>query len=538
MTRISFIISLSIVLFLLLTSCGQVGTITGGERDTTSPQIITKNVQPPMGSINISPQEIRIPFDEYIELNKPAENISVTPADVKFNYTIKNKSLVLIVKEGNWKPNTTYTIYLNRAVRDITEFNDSIIAYVFSTGSFLDSLQTAVQVNDAYTNQPVEGLTVGLYTAPLLDDTSKIEPRYYASTNAKGIAQFKNVKDTVFYVYAFNDENRNNRLGPTEKRAILRKPAVLDTSLETGPIIRLMPPQNNTLQIVSNEVLPTASWCIGFNRELKDNENFEFLAPQPSHVIWNKEKDSLTAFYETTKNTGSFSGILHNEHSKDTLIKKYAFKESPKLEVKTHLDNKKLSIRDSLTLILNEPLRWIDTNEIVLFGIKKEDSAKHAIDYTIDSISPIEIRFSFDRKKQEKLFLNIPPQALQGLNFSLTDSLNLDFTLQEAKETGTMIVEFDTLPEYGILYITHQQTKKEYKVNFDGIEKTNHRLDFMDPGEYSFHYLVDKDKNGTWTTGSLFEELDAEKVIWFPVTSTIRANWEVKTTLPIKKKES
>src|SRR5690554_1327927 len=533
MARIYFIIVLSFVL--LLASCGQVGTITGGEKDVVSPRIIVENVQPPIGSINISPQEIIIPFDEYIELNKPAENIQVTPADVKLDYSIRGKSVVLKVKEGNWEPNTTYTIYLNRAVKDITEANDSIIGYVFSTGDFLDSLQTAVQVNDAYTGKPIEGVTVGLYSAPLINDTSKVEPRYYASTNKEGIAIFRNIKDATFYIYAFNDENRNNRLDATEKRAALRKPAVLDTLFEVGPIIRLMPPENDVLQIVSNEVRPTANWCLGFNRSLNEDESFEFLLPPPNLVIWNNQRDSLTAFYETTKNSGSFSGVLHVAEIKDTISKKYFFRDKAKLEIKSNLVNKQLSANDTLKLLSNEPFQVFDTTLILLSGIEKGDSVKRRLSYSLDSISPLERSLYFERGNQEKLFINIPSSAMRGQNYALTDSLNLDFTLQKEKETGTMIVEFDTLPAYGTLYITQKASQKTIKVLFDGIDKQSHRIDFLQAGEYNFHYLLDEDKNGKWSTGSIFKDIEAESVVWFSTVSTIRANWEVKTTLTIKK---
>jgi|SRR5690554_66513 len=532
MARIHFVIlSISI---LLLASCGQVGVITGGERDLVSPRIYVDKVQPPMGSLNIFPTEIIIPFDEYIALNKPAENIRVTPEDVKLDYIIKKKSLVLKVKEGSWEPNTTYTINLNRAVRDITESNDSIISYVFSTGSFLDSLQTAVQVNDAYTGKPVSNATVGLYTSPLINDTSNVKPRYYASTNKEGVAVFQNVKNATFYIYAFNDENRNNRLDATEKRAILRKPPVLATEVEVGPLIRLMPPKSNKLEIVSNEALPTAKWCLGFNRPLKEGERFEFLSPQPNKIIWNNQGDSLTAFYETTKNSGTFAGLLHTPTLKDSISKKYFFKDKPTLEIKTNLVNKQLRANDTLKLFANEPFKTFEESNVKLLGIAVGDSVKQSLPYTLISSSPLERGIYFERENQEKLFLEVLPSAIEGLNYSLADSLNLDFTLQKERETGMMMIEFDTLPAYGILYVTHKTSKEKIKIVFDGVEKINHQLKFLQPGEYTFHYLIDEDRNGRWTTGSIFEDSEAEEIIWFTATSTIRANWEVKVSLPLK----
>src|SRR5690554_6480283 len=524
------------ILALLLTACGQVGTITGGDKDVTAPRIIVEEVQPPMESTNVAPQKIIIPFDEFIEFNKPSENIRVTPADVQLDHEIKRKSVVMTVKSGEWKPNTTYTVYLNRAVKDITEANDSIIAYVFSTGDFLDSLKTAVQVNDAYSGKPVNGVTVGLYTSKLVDDTSKIEPRYYASTNKEGIARFQFIKDTTFYIYAFEDENLNNRLDASEKRAILRTPAPLDTVFDTGPIIRLMPPTSDELSIVSNEVLPTATWALGFNRTLKEEEEFVFLPPEPLQVIWNKERDSLSAFYGMTKASGSLVGILKTATQSDTITKRFFFKDKKELQLKitNNLSQNKLLANDTLKIKANEPFKSIDTSAITLEVIEVKDSVRKTVPYSITTTAPHKKELYFNKKNIEKAFLSIPPHAIEGQNYSLSDSLNWEFTFQKPKETGIMIVEFDTIPAYGVLVITQKANQYKKRVVFDGIEKSSHRIEFLQPGEYSFHYLYDKDKNGQWTTGSIFEEKEAETILWFKATSTIRANWEVKTTLPIK----
>lgn len=537
MARIYFIAIIA-VLF-LFASCGQVGSITGGDKDTSSPSVIENEVNPPMRSTNISPNKITIPFDEFIKLNQPAKNIQVTPEDVRLNYSIKRKSIELTVKEGEWLPNTTYTIYLNRAVQDITEGNDSIIAYVFSTGSYLDSLQTEIQINDAYTGKPLKDVTVGLYTSQLVDDTSKVDPRYYATTNEKGIASFKNIKDTSFYAYAFEDENRNNRLDKTEKRAALENPVNLsDSTLNDIPTVRLMPPIDSALQIVSNEVHPTASWCLGFSRGLKNNEYFEFLTPLPQTIVWNKNKDSLTAFYETSENAGTLSGLLHKESSTDTITKKYFLKDPPQLEITTNLVDKQLLVLDTLKIISNEPIRSVDTTFIQLFEIPSDDSIKHRISYALDSISPNEIGVLFEDNSPKKLFMDIAPNAVEGLNYLLEDSIKVDFTLQKKKETGTIDIKFDSIPPYGILYITNTSSKKQYKILFNGINDTISRLEYLPEGKYDYHYLIDNDKNEKWTTGSIFSNNEAEKIIWFSTITTVRANWEVKASLSIKKEEA
>ncbi|HLW40475.1 MAG TPA: Ig-like domain-containing protein [Brumimicrobium sp.] len=526
-------ISFLLLGIILLASCGQVGTITGGEVDNSAPKVLVDKVSPPMSSTTVFPEKISIPFDEFIELNRPAENIRVAPEDVRLNYAIKKKTLELTIREGEWKPNTTYTIYLNRAVKDITESNDSIMSYVFSTGSFIDSLQTAIQIRDALTGKVAEGITVGLYASLLEDDTSKVNPRYYATTNKDGIATFYHIKDTVFYAYAFEDENRNNRLDATEKRAKLEEPISLhfEDSVEIiGPVIRLMPPEETELKIANNEVIPPAAWCIGFNRSLREDESFEPLIT-PKHTAWNDRKDSVTFYYENIERSGEYRGVLTSLEKIDTLSKKFFFRTDASLTVGNNLKNKKLGVADTLILTLNDPFQEIDTNHIKLYQIAYEDSVISDLTYQIIPLSVVEFGILFSKEKQKEISVKISPEGISGLNVSLKDSIKLDFSLQEKRETGNLIVEFDSLPPYGILYVTQQGSKEEFQIVFNGIDKQTHVLEHLPPGQYEFKYLLDEDRNGKWSTGSIFTGKEAEVMMWLPEISTIRANWDVKTTL-------
>lgn len=541
MARYRYIIFLLGVV--LLSACGQVGEVTGGEEDRTAPQVKIDKVIPPMGSINIAPQKITIPFEEFIELNKPAENIRVTPADVQLNYEIKKKSLVLTVKEGEWQKNTTYTIYLNRAVKDITESNDSIMSYVFSTGSFIDSLQTVVKVVDAYTGNVVDGVTVGLYTKPLIDDTSKISPRYITSTNKDGIATFKHIKSADFYAYAFDDENRNNRLDATEKRAYLNTVVTLydtDTVEIIGPVIRLMPPEETELKVSNNEFASAGIWGLRFSRPLNEDEDFVPLdfdeEKLKDYLVWNEDKDSVTVFYALTESSGTLSGLLKTAEKTDTINRKYFYRQKPNLAVNSNLVNRKLLYNDSLKFIVSEPIQSIDTSLIEFSAILKGDSIAIPQAFEYVPLSNREFALYFEKGKQEKLLLNIPPAAITGINLTMKDSLKYDFSLQLERETGTMIIEFDSIPPYGVLFITSKRTKEEIAVVFDGIEKLTHTLSYVQPDQYEFKFLIDEDKNGKWSTGSIFTNKEAETMIVFPDVTTIRANWSVKTTLaPIKK---
>ena len=140
--------------FLMLLSCAQVGEISGGEKDEVAPIPVAGKTIPGNESINFKGKSVKITFDEYVQLNNPQQTVIFIPNHATPKTTLTKKT-VEISWEETLEENTTYVIYLNRTVKDLSENNDSLMYYVFSTGETLDSLQYSVRATDAWTNQPI-----------------------------------------------------------------------------------------------------------------------------------------------------------------------------------------------------------------------------------------------------------------------------------------------------------------------------------------------------------------------------------------------
>jgi uncharacterized protein (DUF2141 family) len=536
MARFHSVVILLLATF-LIAACGQVGTITGGAVDKTAPQPILSEIQPPMASKNTYPEKIVIPFDEFIALNKPGENIRVIPNDVNLEPSIKRKSLVLEKTEGEWQENTTYAVYLSRAVKDITEQNDSLMVYVFSTGQFLDSLQTAVKVVDAFTNQPLKSITVGLYENKLLDDTSKVEPRYISSTDEDGVALFQYLKKGPFYAYAFEDENRNNRMDENEKRAGLESLVYGDTGIVTGPIMRLMPPKKTgEWEVKSNEVILPGNWCMSFSKPLDTSVSFNFQDLEPISSEWNEYRDSVTHYFLNKNNSGSYKVIIEEENRRDTVSKKFFFKTPYEYKVETNIINYMLLAGDTLKISLEEPILNYDKSLMKAQYKKIGDSVFTPLDFTVDRTDLKSALVIHDLSVNEVEF-TIYPKGLNGYNKAQKDSVFINYTVQPEEKAGNLEVEFDTIAPYGILHLLDSKKNVVDEVAFNGNQNESVIFKNLQPGKYSFYFVVDEDRNGKWSTGSLFNSKEPEKVIWFLNPSTVRANWEVKTTLSITKKK-
>lgn len=522
------LIALIAMLYLLL-GCGEVGIITGGPVDFAAPRPITEKISPPMATKNIKPDKIVIPFDEFITLNKPAENIRVVPTDVRLEPTIKGKSLVLTPIRGEWKDSTTYAIYLKRAVKDITEGNDSIMIYVFATGDILDSLETAVTVIGAFDNKPVKNITVGLYEEPLIDDTSRVLPRYIAVTDENGLATFQYLKEGKFYAYAFEDLNKNNYMDSRERRGTLLTPVIPDTAVVETPGIRLMPPGPPLeLKVRSNEMLPPSTWCIGFNGQLDTIPAIDFIDHQPIAYEWTETRDSLTVFYGKLGRSARLKLAFTYKEVADTIQKKFMFRDALEYNYETNLDKGVLLFKDTLTLTLKEVIETVDDSIISLKGKKEQDTVFQSIPIDYNLVSLTAVQFQHDRKL-DSIEVIFPPGSINGYNFKQPDTITFQYVMQQVNKVGNLEIKLDTIPEFGFLEMLDAKGETLEKIVVDGDSIIT--IPHLQPGEYKFRYVFDTNRDGMWTTGDIFKGIEAERVKWFKDAAKIRANWDITVNL-------
>jgi hypothetical protein len=137
MSTLNHIISaLSIV---LLFQCANPVTPTGGAKDVLPP--IIKVTTPTDRSSNIKPNIIVFRFNEFIQASNIKEQIVISPKTNGKPSINVGKDNVTIKFEGDvFNDNTTYSIHLNEAIKDLNEGNQGIYKpLLFSTGNTLDT---------------------------------------------------------------------------------------------------------------------------------------------------------------------------------------------------------------------------------------------------------------------------------------------------------------------------------------------------------------------------------------------------------------
>ena len=201
-----------LVLFLVfVTNCARTGRPEGGPKDEDAPLFV--NSIPPYNTVKFDKKIIKLNFNEFVTLKELSKQLVVSPP-------LKNPPL--ITPQGSpskeikiqildtLQENTTYIFNFGNAVQDNNESNIlENFKYVFSTGTYIDSLMIAGSINDAILQEIPKSVNVLLYRI----DTSyrdsiiyKKKPNYITNTLDTTNFKFTNLKDGKYFIVALKEE--------------------------------------------------------------------------------------------------------------------------------------------------------------------------------------------------------------------------------------------------------------------------------------------------------------------------------------------
>ena len=209
--------------------CAQIIPPTGGPKDTLAPVLL--QAVPRDSTTNFTGNKITLNFDEYVQLdNNLQEQLIVSPTPkVAPSIEAKLKTITIKIKD-TLEPNTTYSIDLGNALKDINEGNAfRNFTYIFTTGSKFDSASLSGNVILAENGKIDTTLIVMLHRN--LDDSAvvKEKPRYYTRLDTKGNFRFHNLAPGLYNVFALKD--------PSGQKLYQRNSdlfAFLDSSVNVG----------------------------------------------------------------------------------------------------------------------------------------------------------------------------------------------------------------------------------------------------------------------------------------------------------------
>lgn len=505
------------ILLFVISSCAQVGTITGGGPDASAPKPISEKVVPLNGSTNFHGNHVEIPFDEFFKLKNPAENIVMVPPHAKINASFKGKTL-LLDWDDTLKSNTTYAIYLNSAIQDLTESNDSIIQYVFSTGDVLDTLSYRIQLKDAWTNKPVAKATV------ILSDKNTLELKSFASTDSKGYAQMNYLRAGEYTISAFRDLNSDLEYQNNEPVAFaIDKDITLLESRFDSIAYRMFTPildpkittkqfvGPNTYTIAANRSLLGASFTI--NQTAISEKELIYHSSDSVQLFWNT--DSITKVEITVENE-FFNDTISLRFSENTANAPLQFNSINRTNT--------YAPSDTVGFMLNDLITSVDTS---LIQIKNLVDSNVLNKYSY-SIQKNKLYFVFDKTELSRLAFEFKPEAIGGIRSQL-DAEEFIITLNPERKYGAIDLN---LSYYHSSIIV--QTIKDGKPIFStpiSSPTDSYKLNELAPGQYTFIIIEDENNNGKWDVGDYVTRRQPETLNVFSTPTKVRANWEVVVEL-------
>jgi uncharacterized protein (DUF2141 family) len=499
---------------LLLASCAQVGTLSGGDKDQFAP--VPVKITPAPNQTYFSEKNVSFKFDEFVQLKDPARNVFFVPDDAKPNVQLQGKTMIVSWSE-DLRPNTTYVLYMNGAVKDVNEGNDSLMTYVFSTGASIDSLSYATSVADAWSRTLHKGVTVGLYPS----DTSAF-PLYYSRSDQFGEVHFQNLKQGNYLVRAFTDGNGNKKADPTEMQGCIEKALKLDSSIVDSTAILLSIPDSNYVRSFSyisghtfaiGGTYPVNTGGLTFNGEPVRESEIRVVTTDSLHFV---------KFFDATI---AQQLVVEENFGSDTLKTRISFPPNKKNTLRFSSPSKKAiySPNEPILLYSSHYINSIDTSNVrIILDIDSSVLIPQLIFTPVSiEIKGLPAGFSGGAK------LILPENCIESNEF-IAQRVVFPFTIRSKKELGSLKLD---LSDFGTGHYL-ELLQGDAVIKHSEIDLSNSCLiENLEPGEYSFRIIKDDNGNQRWDSGSVVQCLQPEKVYRFSNLVKVRPNWQVELML-------
>ena len=533
------------IVLIIIAGCANQVAPSGGPKDVTPPTVL--DYEPDSASVLFTSNTITIKFDEYVILNDVFNQIVISPPlNETPEYKLKGKTLTISLKD-TLKRATTYTINFGQAIKDNTAGNvKENFTYVFSTGSFIDSLQVSGKVIDLLTAAPASKTYVVLYYEPTDTSFTTSKPYYFAKTDVTGNFLINNIKAGTYKLYAIEDQNFNYFYDlPNEKIAFQTTTLTIDSNITNQKLFlysenkikqnlleakstrygqtRLVFAKNATETKITYTGSDTSAYL--FTRNIS-NDTILFW-----HTNYLLDTHQLSISFDTTliekiietKEYPADSNFLksYNTFTKNVITLAKGGDPNARAE---WVPEKPIDI------LFYNPIKTVTNTTIQIL----QDSLP-LTDYTlqIDSQDARKMRINYKWKPEKNYTIIIPEKATQDIFGLYNNADTIKLTLKKTDAFASLSTTIKNTSGNPIIFqfMKFDMTIiDEFYLDMPKFENADNTYIVkqlnLTPGVYKIRAILDTDKNGKWTPGDLSQNRPPESVIFFPVDQNLRANWE------------
>jgi len=581
------LLGLSLFYLIFYTSCANIGSPSGGLKDTIPPVVV--QTTPLLHSTNFNGKDVRFTFDEYIMSDQISQKLVVSPP-MKKKPIVKMKGKTLIIEFAQpMKKGTTYSLDFKDAVVDNNEKNPiDDMRFSFSTGPSYDSLRVAGYVKNALTQEPVEKALVMLHRQKDYKAFIDSIPDYIGTTNKEGFFMIANIAPGEYRLYALMDADNSltynshaesiafddSIIVPSAKY-VVRNDTIIkdqDTLVITGHVDYSPKPQYLMMfdEIKFDQYLDASKRTQSnkidfyFKESLSDSFRVKLLKPTPPKdwcfIEKNLKRDSITVWLTDTiisKNDSlkfelkyeALDSMSHMIIKHDTVQMIYARIKMPKIKKKkgevpalpsitlsNNINPSAHDIYQRIKIEAPEPLTSFDLSKIRLYSLVDTVRTKIPIEVKRDSNSIRKYFIEHHWTPNANYLFQIDSAAAFNIYGYPNKKVHLKFKTQKEEFYGKIILTVANLNGPAIVQLLSNDKDERVLQKIQILGSAKVEFPYLKPDKYKIRLIVDSNKNGKWDTGYLAGDIQPEEVVYYPKIIKVRGNFEFKETWEINYK--
>jgi uncharacterized protein (DUF2141 family) len=533
-------------LVLLFSACAQVVRPTGGKTDIDAPLVL--KFLPENRSLQFNQKTFSIQLNEFFVVKDISKQWVISPPLKRApEYKIKGKILT-ITFDDTLKENTTYNFNFGKSIADVNEGNTlQGLSYIFSTGTFIDSLQLTGMLTQAFNNTSEKEVLVMLYEESRCNIDSfpyKLLPDYFAISDAAGKYTLKYIKPGKYKAIALKDAN-SNYLFDSFEESIGFCDSVINLNANAQLNFKMFKELEEKTYLKNKSNSEYGFYQLSFNKALPNieliplhnskNEDWAF-------VDINKTQDTVNIYLKDFSIDTLKLALKSNETPFDTVEfavlpkEKYLSKNKRVIVSKTIIKidpatGTEKDLNRPVGLKINHPIVQINTDSILFF------EGDHLLPFKVikkDSLGKI---FELEAKllNDSSYKLTILPGAFRDCFDNTNDTAKSSFIVPSIESVGNLYLNIladsskkliDFKLEHLLLQLLNEKgdvLKTQLLSNYGIVSYLNCK-----PGNYKVQMIIDANKNNQWDTGNFLKKNQAEKIIPMNASLNLRGNWDLE----------
>ena len=528
-------LSVCIVLVSILSSCAQRGRPDGGPRDLDPPKFL--NSTPENYTTNYNKNQVTINFNEFVKLEDARQQIffspPIEPRPTIFPMGQASRNVRLDIPRDSLEDNTTYTVNFGKSIEDNNEGNKlPYFKYVFSTGSYVDSLQVEGNVFDAFSRVSDENISVMLYaldsnyTDSLVFDSL---PRYISFVrDSTSLFSVDNIKPGNYKMVAISDKNNNYKFDPAQDKIGFVSDTVKIPSDQLYDILVFK--EELEFEAVRPKQVSKQQFEFGFKGTLEDYKiNLISEAPQDFKAKYFRDQDTDTIhyWYKPYLEKDSLLFTFSNQARIDTLEIRPKQIEEDSLKI-SEVTIKKNKLLTDFRLRANTPIVSFEKDSISFIN---QDSLAIDFELALDTLYN-QLVFKFEKEEKKSYKIDLLPGAITDFFDTQNDSLSYRYSTKALADFGNLNLTITNIEEFPII-VELVDDKGDVESTVYETEKSTVNFKLITPGSYFIRLVYDKNANGKWDTGNFLKRLNPEPVLYEAQPVEIRANWDVQLSITL-----